>query len=139
VFCATSSPKVVEEAPSAVLTPEIRAAMGQCAVDVARACNYYGAGTVEFIVDEKLDFYFLEMNTRLQVEHPVTEQITGVDLVKEMILIAEGHPISFKQEDLTINGHAIECRFVLRIRAITSYLMWVLLRPMYAHKETVYV
>jgi propionyl-CoA carboxylase alpha chain len=66
VFCATSSPKVVEEAPSAVLTPEIRAAMGQCAVDVARACNYYGAGTVEFIVDEKLDFYFLEMNTRLQ-------------------------------------------------------------------------
>jgi len=102
--------KVVEEAPSAVLTPEIRAAMGQCAVDVARACNYYGAGTVEFIVDEKLDFYFLEMNTRLQVEHPVTEQITGVDLVKEMILIAEGHPISFKQEDLTINGHAVECR-----------------------------
>jgi propionyl-CoA carboxylase alpha chain len=90
--------KVVEEAPSAVLTPEIRATMGQCAVDVARACNYYGAGTVEFIVDEKLDFYFLEMNTRLQVEHPVTEQITGVDLVKEMILIAEGHPISFKQE-----------------------------------------
>jgi acetyl-CoA carboxylase biotin carboxylase subunit len=102
--------KVVEEAPSAVLTPEIREAMGQCAVLVAKACNYYGAGTVEFIVDENLDFYFLEMNTRLQVEHPVTEMITGVDLVKEMILIAEGNEISFKQEDLKIIGHAIECR-----------------------------
>jgi len=102
--------KLVEEAPSAVLTPEIREAMGQCAVMVAKACNYYGAGTVEFIVDENLDFFFLEMNTRLQVEHPVTEQITGVDLVKEMILIAEGKPLSFKQEDLKINGHAMEIR-----------------------------
>ena len=102
--------KVVEEAPSAVLTPEIREAMGQCAVNVAKACNYYGAGTVEFIVDEKLDFYFLEMNTRLQVEHPVTELITGVDLVKEMIRIAEGEAISFKQEDLQIQGHSIEIR-----------------------------
>ncbi len=102
--------KVVEEAPSAVLTPAIREAMGKCAVDVARACNYYGAGTVEFIVDEDLNFYFLEMNTRLQVEHPVTELITGVDLVKEMILVAEGHPLSFKQEDLQIQGHAVECR-----------------------------
>lgn len=102
--------KVVEEAPSAVLTPEIREAMGQCAVMVAKACNYYGAGTVEFIVDENLDFFFLEMNTRLQVEHPVTEQITGVDLVKEMIWIAEGKPLSFQQEDLKINGHAMEIR-----------------------------
>ncbi len=102
--------KVVEEAPSSVLTPEIREAMGRCAVDVAKACNYYGAGTVEFIVDEKLDFYFLEMNTRLQVEHPVTELITGIDLVKEMIRIAEGECISFKQEDLQIHGHAIEIR-----------------------------
>ncbi|MBB6005640.1 acetyl-CoA carboxylase biotin carboxylase subunit [Arcicella rosea] len=102
--------KVVEEAPSAVLTPEIREAMGRCAVDVAKACNYYGAGTVEFIVDEKLDFYFLEMNTRLQVEHPVTELITGIDLVKEMIRIAEGECISFKQEDIHIQGHAIEIR-----------------------------
>jgi acetyl-CoA carboxylase biotin carboxylase subunit len=102
--------KVVEEAPSAVLTPEIREAMGQCAVMVAKACNYYGAGTVEFIVDENLDFYFLEMNTRLQVEHPVTEQITGVDLVKEMIWIAEGKPLTIKQEDLKINGHSIEIR-----------------------------
>ncbi|SDM08542.1 acetyl-CoA carboxylase biotin carboxylase subunit [Siphonobacter aquaeclarae] len=102
--------KVVEEAPSAVLTPAIREAMGQCAVDVARACGYYGAGTVEFIVDENLDFYFLEMNTRLQVEHPVTELITGVDLVKEMIRVAEGQVLPFRQEDLSIRGHAIEIR-----------------------------
>ena len=102
--------KVIEEAPSSVLTPEIREAMGQCAVMVAKACNYYGAGTVEFIVDENLDFYFLEMNTRLQVEHPVTEMITGVDLVKEMIWIAEEKPLSIKQEDLKINGHSIEIR-----------------------------
>ncbi len=102
--------KVVEEAPSAILTPEIRDAMGRAAVDVARACGYYGAGTVEFIVNDKLDFYFLEMNTRLQVEHPVTEQITGVDLVKQMIYIAEGKSLSIKQEDLSINGHAVEVR-----------------------------
>ncbi len=102
--------KVIEEAPSAVLTPEIRKAMGEAAVEVAKACNYYGAGTVEFIVDENLNFYFLEMNTRLQVEHPVTEMITGKDLVKEQIRIAEGQPISFKQEDLKINGHSLEVR-----------------------------
>lgn len=102
--------KVVEEAPSAVLTPEIRKAMGECAVAVAKSCNYYGAGTVEFIVDEDLNFYFLEMNTRLQVEHPVTELITGVDLVKEMIHIAEGKELSIKQEDLKIIGHSIEVR-----------------------------
>jgi propionyl-CoA carboxylase alpha chain len=102
--------KLIEEAPSAVLTPEIREAMGICAVNVAKACNYYGAGTVEFIVDENLDFYFLEMNTRLQVEHPVTELITGIDLVKEMIHVAEGKPLSIKQEDLQINGHSIEVR-----------------------------
>lgn len=102
--------KVVEEAPSAVLTPEIRKAMGECAVNVAKACNYYGAGTVEFIVDENLDFYFLEMNTRLQVEHPVTEMITGIDLVKQMIWIAEGKPLGMAQKELHINGHAIEIR-----------------------------
>ncbi|AQG80417.1 acetyl-CoA carboxylase biotin carboxylase subunit [Spirosoma montaniterrae] len=102
--------KVVEEAPSAILTPEIRDAMGRAAVDVARACGYYGAGTVEFIVNDKLDFYFLEMNTRLQVEHPVTEQITGVDLVKQMLYIAEGKPLTIKQEDLKIKGHAVEVR-----------------------------
>ncbi len=102
--------KVVEEAPSSVLTPEIRAAMGRSAVDVARACGYYGAGTVEFIVDEGLNYYFLEMNTRLQVEHPVTEMITGVDLVKEQIRIARGEKLSFTQDDLHINGHAVEIR-----------------------------
>lgn len=102
--------KVVEEAPSAVLTPEIREKMGKCAVDVARSVNYVGAGTVEFILDENLDFFFLEMNTRLQVEHPVTEMITGLDLVKEQIKIARGEVLSFKQEDLKINGHAVELR-----------------------------
>ncbi|WP_421940849.1 acetyl-CoA carboxylase biotin carboxylase subunit [Pedobacter sp.] len=102
--------KVVEEAPSSVLTEEIRAKMGQCAVDVARSVNYTGAGTVEFILDENLDFFFLEMNTRLQVEHPVTELITGIDLVKEQIRVAAGEKLSFKQEDLKINGHAIELR-----------------------------
>jgi acetyl-CoA carboxylase biotin carboxylase subunit len=84
--------------------------MGQCAVDVAKACNYYGAGTVEFLVDEQLNFYFLEMNTRLQVEHPVTELITGLDLVKEQIKIARGEHLSFTQDSLKINGHAIELR-----------------------------
>ncbi|NSL90154.1 acetyl-CoA carboxylase biotin carboxylase subunit [Chitinophaga solisilvae] len=102
--------KLIEEAPSSVLTPDIREAMGKCAVDVAKACNYYGAGTVEFLVDEKLNFYFLEMNTRLQVEHPVTELITGLDLVKEQIKVARGEQLSFTQESLKINGHAIELR-----------------------------
>ncbi len=102
--------KVVEEAPSSCLTPEIREAMGKCAVDVARSCGYYGAGTVEFIVDDKLNFYFLEMNTRLQVEHPVSEMITGVDLVRQMIYIAEGKELQIKQEDLKIHGHAMEVR-----------------------------
>ncbi len=102
--------KVVEEAPSAVLTPEIRKAMGECAVNVAKSCDYIGAGTVEFILENNKDFYFLEMNTRLQVEHPVTEQITGIDLVKEQIKIARGEKLSFTQEDLKINGHSIELR-----------------------------
>jgi len=102
--------KVIEEAPSAILTPEIREKMGRCAVDVARSVNYTGAGTVEFIMDEGLNFYFLEMNTRLQVEHPVTELITGIDLVKEQIKIARGEAICFKQEDLKIHGHAVELR-----------------------------
>lgn len=102
--------KLIEEAPSSCLTPGIRQAMGQCAVDVARACKYHGAGTVEFLVDEKLNFYFLEMNTRLQVEHPVTEMITGLDLVKEQIRVARGEKLSFGQDELKINGHAIELR-----------------------------
>ncbi|MFC6999837.1 acetyl-CoA carboxylase biotin carboxylase subunit [Rufibacter roseus] len=102
--------KVVEEAPSAVLTPELRDEMGRCAVNVAKACDYVGAGTVEFLLDENKNFYFLEMNTRLQVEHPVTEQITGLDLVKEQIKVAQGEPLSFRQEDLKIQGHALELR-----------------------------
>ncbi|MFT4544407.1 MAG: acetyl-CoA carboxylase biotin carboxylase subunit [Bacteroidia bacterium] len=102
--------KVIEEAPSAVVTEELRTKMGECAKDVARSCGYVGAGTVEFLVDENLDFYFLEMNTRLQVEHPVTEMITGVDLVKEQIRVARGEKLTFTQEDLKINGHAIESR-----------------------------
>jgi acetyl-CoA carboxylase biotin carboxylase subunit len=102
--------KVVEEAPSAVLSPELRKAMGECAVNVAKSCNYVGAGTVEFILENNTDFYFLEMNTRLQVEHPVTEMITGIDLVKEQLKIADGQALSFSQEDLKINGHAIELR-----------------------------
>lgn len=102
--------KVVEEAPSAVLTPQIRKAMGEAAVKVAQACNYLGAGTVEFLLDEKLNFYFLEMNTRLQVEHPVTELITGLDLVELQIRVARGEALALKQEDLRITGHAIELR-----------------------------
>ncbi|WP_026952491.1 acetyl-CoA carboxylase biotin carboxylase subunit [Algoriphagus mannitolivorans] len=102
--------KVIEEAPSAVVTPEMRKAMGEAAVGVAKACNYYGAGTVEFIVDDQLNFYFLEMNTRLQVEHPVTEMITGKDLVREQIKIAEGNPLPFSQKDLKIHGHSVEVR-----------------------------
>ena len=98
--------KVVEEAPSALLDDSLREAMGQCAIEVARACDYVGAGTIEFLVDASREFFFLEMNTRLQVEHPVTELITGVDLVREQIRIAEGHPLSFAQEDLSIQGHA---------------------------------
>lgn len=102
--------KLVEEAPSSVLTPELRKKMGQCAVDVAKACNYSGAGTVEFLVDDQLNFYFLEMNTRLQVEHPVSELITGLDLVKEQIKVARNEKLSFTQDDIKINGHALEVR-----------------------------
>ncbi len=102
--------KVIEEAPSSILTPDKRKAMGEAAINVAKSCGYYSAGTVEFILDDQLNFYFLEMNTRLQVEHPVTEEITGVDLVQLQILIAAGEAIPFKQEDLKINGHAIEVR-----------------------------
>jgi acetyl-CoA carboxylase, biotin carboxylase subunit len=102
--------KVVEEAPSSILTPELRKKMGEAAVNAAKAANYYNAGTIEFILDENLNFFFLEMNTRLQVEHPVTEQITGLDLVQLQIRIAEGEKLPFKQEDLHIHGHAVEIR-----------------------------
>ena len=102
--------KVIEEAPSAVLSDELRAAMGAAAVEAAQACDYVGAGTVEFLLDADHQFYFLEMNTRLQVEHPVTELITGLDLVAEQIRIAEGEELGYGQDDLLIWGHAVECR-----------------------------
>lgn len=102
--------KVIEEAPSVILTPELRTEMGEAAVKVAKACDYRGAGTVEFLMDENLNFYFLEMNTRLQVEHPVTELITGTDLVELQIRVARGEKLPLKQEDLEIRGHALELR-----------------------------
>jgi acetyl-CoA carboxylase biotin carboxylase subunit len=102
--------KVIEESPSVIVTPEMRAAMGKVAIEAARAVKYEGAGTCEFLVDAKRTFYFLEMNTRLQVEHPVTEMVTGIDIVKEQIRIAAGEKISVRQEDIRQTGHAIECR-----------------------------
>ncbi|MDD2673402.1 acetyl-CoA carboxylase biotin carboxylase subunit [Flavobacterium petrolei] len=102
--------KVIEEAPSSVLTPELRKKMGEAAVLVAKSCDYLGAGTVEFLLDENNNFYFLEMNTRLQVEHPVTEWITGTDLVELQIRVARGEELAIKQEDLKIKGHAMELR-----------------------------
>ena len=102
--------KVVEEAPSAVLTAQLRERMGEAAIKVAKSCNYEGAGTVEFLLDSDNNFYFLEMNTRLQVEHPVTEYITGIDLVAEQIKVARGEKLSFTQDDLKIKGHAVELR-----------------------------
>lgn len=102
--------KVIEEAPSAVLTPELRRQMGESAVAVCKACNYEGAGTVEFLLDGDLNFYFLEMNTRLQVEHPVTEEITGTDLVEWQVRVARGERLPKLQDELSINGHSIEVR-----------------------------
>ncbi len=102
--------KLIEEAPSALLTDDIRLKMGTAAVNLAKAVKYEGAGTVEFLVDKNLNYYFIEMNTRIQVEHPVTEMITGFDLIKEQINIAFGKPLSFSQDEVKILGHAIECR-----------------------------
>ena len=123
--------KLVEEAPSAVLSESLRNKMGNAAVNVAKACNYTGAGTVEFLLGDNEEFYFLEMNTRLQVEHPVTEMITGLDLVKLQILVAAGEPLPFSQEDLKMEGHAIELRvcaedpfqdFLPNIGTVKTYL-----------------
>ncbi len=102
--------KVVEETPSPIMTPEVREEMGRHAVAAAKAVNYAGAGTIEFITDDNLNYYFLEMNTRLQVEHPITEQVVGVDLVREQINIANGEKLHYRQEDLSQHGHAIEVR-----------------------------
>ena len=102
--------KLLEEAPSPALDPELRRQMGDAAVAAARSINYEGAGTVEFLLDRSGGFYFMEMNTRIQVEHPVTEMVTGIDLIAEQLRIAGGEPISVRQEDIQMNGHAIECR-----------------------------
>lgn len=102
--------KVIEESPSAVLTPELRKSMGETAIHAARAASYENAGTIEFLLDKNKNYYFMEMNTRIQVEHPVTEMVSGVDLIKEQIYIAAGLPLSVKQDDICLNGHAIECR-----------------------------
>jgi len=122
--------KIIEESPSPVVNPGLRKRMGEAAVKVAQSCKYYGAGTVEFLVDENLQFYFLEMNTRLQVEHPVTEGITGIDLVKEQINIADGKNLQMGQSDIQMKGHAIEARvyaedpgndFLPSVGTLTSY------------------
>ena len=102
--------KMIEESPSAALTPELRANMGEAAVKAAKAAHYTNAGTIEFLLEKSGSFYFMEMNTRIQVEHPVTEWVTGIDLIKEQIRIADGQKLSVKQEDIQITGHAIECR-----------------------------
>jgi len=102
--------KVLEECPSPIITPELREKMGRAAITAAKECGYYNAGTIEFLVDENRDFYFMEMNTRIQVEHPITEEVTGFDIVKAQIEIAAGLPLKVTQDDITIRGHAIECR-----------------------------
>ena len=102
--------KVLEESPSPLMTPELRNAMQEAAVRAAKACGYYNAGTIEFLVDSDRNFYFMEMNTRIQVEHPVTEWVTGVDLVQTQLLVAQGKPLPFTQKDIEVRGHAIECR-----------------------------
>ena len=108
--CQRRNQKVLEESPSPIMTPELRERMGDAAVRAAKACGYHNAGTVEFLVDKDKNFYFMEMNARIQVEHPVTEMVTGIDLIKEQIRIADGLPLDIKQEDIELTGHVIECR-----------------------------
>ncbi len=108
--CQRRNQKLLEESPSVIVTEELRKKMGEAAVRAAKACGYTNAGTVEFLVDKDRNFYFMEMNTRIQVEHPVTEMVTGIDLIKEQIKIADGAELDFKQEDVHLDGHAIECR-----------------------------
>lgn len=108
--CQRRNQKVLEESPSPIMTPELREKMGEAAVRAAKACGYHNAGTVEFLVDKDRNFYFMEMNARIQVEHPVTEMVTGVDLIKEQIRIADGLPLDITQEDIELTGHVIECR-----------------------------
>lgn len=108
--CQRRNQKVLEESPSPIMTPELREKMGDAAVKAAKACGYHNAGTVEFLVDKDRNFYFMEMNARIQVEHPVTEMVTGIDLIKEQIRIADGLPLDVKQEDIKLTGHVIECR-----------------------------
>ncbi len=108
--CQRRNQKVLEESPSPIMTPELREKMGEAAVKAAKACGYQNAGTVEFLVDNDKNFYFMEMNARIQVEHPVTEMETGIDLIKQQILIASGLPLNIKQEDVKLTGHTIECR-----------------------------
>jgi len=102
--------KLIEEAPSPVLTPQMRQKIGHAAISIAKAAKYFSAGTVEFLLDKNLNFYFMEMNTRIQVEHTVTEELTGVDLVQEQLRVAMGHEIKWKQKDIKFNGHVIQCR-----------------------------
>ena len=102
--------KVLEESPSVIMTPMLRERMGRAAVAAAKVCGYYNAGTIEFLVDDKQNFYFMEMNTRIQVEHPITEFVTGVDLVKAQLKIAAGKELPYSQEDIKVKGHSIECR-----------------------------
>lgn len=108
--CQRRNQKVLEESPSPIMTPELREKMGEAALRAAKVYGYYNAGTVEFLVDKDRNFYFMEMNARIQVEHPVTEMVTGIDLIKEQIRIAMGLPLSYKQEDISLTGHVIECR-----------------------------
>ena len=114
--------KLIEESPSPVLDEDIRQAMGRAALQGAKAIGYSNAGTVEFLVDSEGRFYFLEMNARIQVEHPVTELVTGIDIVKAQFIIASGEPLPFRQEDVDVKGHAIECRICAEDRKEDLFL-----------------